>query len=135
MQKPAGVAVLAVLYWVGAFFCLLMAGAIIIGLTSVGVFIGDYGPLMAGFGTISGLVFVAFAAACAFIGYGLFQLQEWARTTAIVLSAIGIVVSILGLFWPVGMFFFGRLFKLVLNAIIIWYLTRPQVRTVFRPTT
>lgn len=50
------------------------------------------------------------------VGYGLWRVQPWGRTGAIVLSIVGL------LFFPIGT---------VIGAIILWYLLKPEVAAQF----
>lgn len=50
------------------------------------------------------------------VGYGLWRVESWGRTGAIVLSIIGL------LFFPIGT---------IIGAIILWYLLKPEVAAHF----
>ena len=50
------------------------------------------------------------------VGYGLWQLQTWGRSAAIVLAIVGL------LFFPIGTIF---------GALILWYLLQPEVAASF----
>jgi hypothetical protein len=60
----------------------------------------------------------------------LFQLKEWARIVVIVFAAIGLLFGMASFFLP-GMFLFGKLIRLAVNALIIWYLMQPPVKAAF----
>jgi hypothetical protein len=128
MNRPTGVVVIAILYWLGAFGLLCMGAIMAIGFSVFGAFVNRFGPIVAGLGVIGGLVFLGIGAAVAIIGYGLFQLREWARITAIVFAGIGLVLAFLSFLHPFGFGLMGRLFRLGVNALIIWYLIQPQIR-------
>ena len=84
-----------------------------------------------------GLVFtLLFAVVAALAGYGVWTLREWGRILCIVLAAITVVLSLPGLlFMGFTWFFLGgyRVIKLAINALIIWYLMQPQIRSLFQP--
>jgi hypothetical protein len=132
MQRPAGVIILAVLYWLSA-FGLFVGGIILaVGFTAFGTMSTGMMSAFAGLGVIGGVLLIGFGAVAAFIGYGLIQLQEWARITTLVLVGIGLLMGFIGLVSPFG---FGRLSSIVRIAIdgfILWYLLQPQVRASFR---
>jgi hypothetical protein len=132
VQRPTGVIILAVLYWLSA-FCLLLIGAVMaVGFTAFSGMAAGMASLFVGFGVIGGIVLLGLGAAMALVGYGLFQLQEWARITTIVLFAIGFAGGLFGLIHPIG---FGRIsasIRMALDGLILWYLVQPQIGRVFR---
>lgn len=132
MLRPAGVVIVAVLYWLSAFFLLLVGGIMAIGFTAFSALRNGVPPFLAGLGVIGGIIFLGLGAAMALIGYSLFQLQEWARVTTIVLVAIGFAAAIFGFMHPFG---FGRvsaILRMAIDGFIIWYLVQPQVVGAFR---
>jgi uncharacterized membrane protein (DUF2068 family) len=132
MERPTGVVILAVLYWLAA-FCLVMFGfALAVGLTIFSGMMAGVPTVLAGVGMIGGIVVLGFGAASAFIGYGLFQLQEWARVTSIVIAAIGLLGALYGFFHPVGFARLSALVRMAFDAFIIWYLVQPQIVGSFR---
>jgi hypothetical protein len=132
MQRPTGVVILAALYWLAA-FCLIMIGfALAVGLTIFSGMRTGMPTFLAGIGMIGGIVLAGFGAASAFIGYGLFQLQEWARITSIVIAAIGFMGALFGFFHPVGFARLSALVRMAVDAFIIWYLVQPAIVGVFR---
>ncbi|MEM0011094.1 MAG: hypothetical protein QXP86_06605 [Nitrososphaerota archaeon] len=121
-ERPFGVTVLAILEIIG--------GLILIG---TGAFIGAAG-MMAGMvpyvGWAFGPAFLALGVVIILIGlfsfviaYGLWTGKGWAWTLALVLSIIGIIVGIFNL--P------GGIIGIIINVIIIYYLTRPHVKAFF----
>ena len=95
MQRPAGVVVIAVLYWLSAFTLLLMGIVMAVGFTAFGSVATGMMSMFAGFGVIGGIILIGFGAVLAFLGYSLFQLNEWARVTTIVLVALGENLAVL----------------------------------------
>jgi hypothetical protein len=89
-------------------------------------------PWMAGLGTIAGIVMLGLGAALALIGYNLFQLQEWARVTTIVLVALSFAGAIFGLLHPIGIGRISSVIRMAIDGFIIWYLVQPQVVGCFR---
>ncbi|HWR14399.1 MAG TPA: hypothetical protein VN577_06200 [Terriglobales bacterium] len=132
MNRPPGVVVIAVLYWIGAFFLLFVGGVLLIGFTAFGAMAQGMQTIVAGLGSIGGILLLGFGAILAFIGYSLFQLKEWARITAIVFSGIAILAAVLSFISPIGMGMISRVFRLAVNAVIVWYLVQPQIKAAFR---
>ncbi len=129
MNRPAGVVLIAILYWFGAFWLLLMGAVLAIGATVFGALMSGIPAIIGGLGLIGGIFLIGLGAAVAFVGYGLFTLQEWARMTATILAVIGIVFGVLA-----GIGIFGRLIRLAINVAILWYLSQTQVKMCFRRT-
>jgi|SRR4051794_11792920 hypothetical protein len=131
MTRPTGVTVLAVLYWIGAFGLLLVGVFLAIGSTIMGTVWRDMGPMMGSLGAIGGIIFIGFAVLLGFIGYGLFDLREWARVTAMVFAGIGLLIALLSFFTPLGVSIIGRVFRIGVNGLILWYLNQPEIKGVF----
>jgi hypothetical protein len=80
---------------------------------------------LAGFGHMAG-IFVLIAAGLHFIaGYGLLQMQNWARLLTLLFSAIGVVLLLpfLHAFWPLVFAF--------INGFSIVYLVMPSTKRAF----
>ncbi|MGE5140418.1 MAG: hypothetical protein ACM3JD_13205 [Rudaea sp.] len=119
MKRPDGVTVVAIWYWVNAFFFLLGGCAILtFAIAPIALAPGDTGGRAIAILAVSiGLLFVlAFGVVGAIAGWGLYQLKEWGRWMAIVLA----ILSLFGV--PLGT---------LVGAIIIWYLLQPQVAIAF----
>lgn len=143
MGRPVGVTILAVLYFLGAVFCLLggigmmMGGGIMATLLNQqGQSSGGAAGLMAGLGAAFGVVILIFAALDALLGWGLWKLKNWARIITIVLMVISIGLQLLGL---VGILAHFNLFSLILTVVfvaiyawIVWYLLQPNVKAAFQ---
>lgn len=73
------------------------------------------------------------------IGLGFIKLQNWARVTAIVLTAIGIIFGLLGLLNVVmHLMIFSLILQLIILAIYVWilvYLLKPHVKQAFGAAT
>ena len=61
------------------------------------------------------------------MAYGLWNAKNWAWTLTLVLSGIGIIVGIGSII--VGNL--GSIFHIIINAIVIYYLYRPNVKAFF----
>jgi hypothetical protein len=74
-----------------------------------------------------GSVLLAIGIASFIVAYGLFYGRNWAWSGAMALSVIGIVIPIMNIivgYWP-------SIFTLILSLIVIYYLTRAEVRLYF----
>lgn len=141
MVRPTGVTVIAVLAFIGAGFLTIFGILAFVGGAFVGALIGSSvqaqgsGAAGAGFGAMIGAVvgvfFLVFAAVQLTCGVGLWKLKEWGRMLTIVISAIGMVLAFFNLlhFHVITMFFV--LVRLGVGALIIWYLSQPQVKAAF----
>ena len=143
MQRPVGVTILAVLCFIGAallVICglvLLLGGAWLATLRSAhaGAGLPPAAVLLAGMGAVAGIIVLALAALNVVVGIGLLGLKSWARILLIVLIAIGLVLSVLGLFSVLMAFHIGMVIRqLIVIAIDVWilyYLFRPHVKQAF----
>ena len=103
-----------------------------VGFTAFGSAVQGMMGLFAGFGVIGGIVLLGLGTVIAFIGYSLFQMQEWARVTTIVLVALGFAAATFALFGFHGGARISAMFRMAIDAVIIWYLVQPQVSGAFR---
>jgi hypothetical protein len=141
MQRPTGVTILAVLYFIGAAFLglcgilFIVGGSMLSGLAQSG---GPGSALFAMGGAVVGGIFLVLAVLDLAIGIGFIKLQNWARILAIILIAIGVLFGLLGLASMLAHLVVGVLvFRLVFLAIEIWilvYLFKPHVKQAFGAT-
>ena len=142
MQRPVGVTILAVLYFFGTCVLTLVGIVALVGMGFLGRIlaqnpdVGESGAaLIAGAGVFVGIFLLALAALCGLVGYGLWNLRSWARTTALVLAVIAAIFACLGVLWgamrvaPVRMIISG--IRLGIHVLIIWYLNQPHVKAAF----
>src|ERR1051326_8273160 len=105
MNKPAGVIVIAILYFIGAAVCLLGGLLFIAGGGFLATMMSQSGEasasplagMMAGLGAIAGIIFLGFGVIDLLVGIGLLKLKNWARIVAIIFSAIGAGLQLLGI--------------------------------------
>jgi len=145
MNKPAGVIVISILYFIGA-ACCLVAGLLFIAGGGVlatmmsqsgGANASPLAGIMAGLGAVAGIVILGFGVIDLFVGIGLIKLKNWARIVAIVFSGIGAAFQLLGVLGSlthpnIGALVFQVVF-LAIYALIIWYLLKPEVKAAFQP--
>lgn len=147
MNRPAGVTLISILFFVVMGVMLIAAIGSFVG----GAFIGSMiaaaarqrGAGMAGagvgamVGAFIGIFFLVVSALNGVCGFGLWKLKEWARILTIILCGIGVALSALG--FLAGMLHFHlivmmwRLVWLAIDLGIIWYLLQPEVRAAFAP--
>jgi hypothetical protein len=111
-QRPIGVTIIALLAILGG-IAFLVSGLVSILIPLIGIFIG------------SGLFILGLA--YFLMAYGLWNGKSWAWTLTLILSGIGIIVGIGSI--VVGNL--GSIFHTIINAIIIYYLYRPNVKAFF----
>jgi hypothetical protein len=144
MNRPAGVTVIAVLFFLGAVFCVLAGIGMMLGGGFMATLMSQSGAqgagagagLFAGLGVVIGIVILVFGALYFLVGWGLLKLKEWARIVTIVLAALGALGGLFGLvavFTHFGVIIvFWSLVRLAICAWIIWYLLQPQVKAAFQ---
>ncbi len=116
MQKnrPLGVTIIAILSVLGGI------GSLLSGLTVLAI-IPILGIIFGGILVIIGLAYFA-------VAYGLWKGLSWAWVLTLIVSVIGIIVGLGSI--VVGNV--GSLFHVIVNAIIIYYLYRPNVKAYFK---
>jgi hypothetical protein len=144
MGRPVGVTILAILYFLGTAFCVLAAIGMFLGGGMLATMVGQSGGqgagagagFLAGMGAVLGVVILVFGALEALLGWAMLKLKEWARIVTIVLAGLSILGSLIGLlavFSHFGLFVLMiSLIRLVIAALIIWYLLQPDVKAAFQ---
>jgi len=141
MERPTGVTILAVLYFIGTAILglcgllFIVGGSMLSGLAHSG---GPGSAIFAAGGAIVGAVFLVLALLELAMGIGFLKLQNWARVVAIVLTGIGALFGVLGLFSLLAhVMVFALMIRLITLAIQIWilvYLFKPHVKQAFGAT-
>lgn len=119
-ERPSGIVLLASLE--------ALAGIFNLGLTV-------YLLTLTYFPGNSVILFTLFGVIDIILAYGLWTGKRWARTTTLILSIIGILLwlsNLLGILTITPYSFLTSIFNIVLNVVIIYYLTRPQIKDYFR---
>ncbi len=147
MNRPTGVTVLAILLFIGTALLVLMAvgtflgGAFVVSMIGASARQSGAGAAGAGIGAfigaMIGVFFLIGAGLNAICGFGLWNLKEWGRMLTIVLSAIGVALGVISFFFSLLHFhIFGLFFVMVriaISALVIWYLSQPEVKAAFAP--
>ena len=138
MERPTGVTVLAVLLMIFAAFAVFAGLSLLVlglgGGTALQMRGASTGmsAMMAGMGALGGVFLLALAAVYVVLGVGLLKLLNWARVVTLVLgllfAAIGLLTAVIHfraalLLW--------QLCVVAIDAWIIWYLLRPDVKQAF----
>jgi len=141
-MRPTGVTLIAIYHYLGAAFLVMAAMALVVGGTFLGAMFGrGAGMPMGGslgfmFGVLGAIFCLVFAGVAAVAGYGVWALREWGRILCIVLAVLALLFSLPGLFTMMlhfGLFLGGfRLLRIIIEVLIIWYLTQPQIRALFQ---
>jgi hypothetical protein len=147
-MRPTGVVLIAIYHFLTAAVLLLIAIAVIVGGGLLGTFLSSHfeSRFGTGLGLIVGIVAAVFLCGMAVLaviaGYGLWAMREWGRILNIVLAAISLLFALPGLLFSVAhahIFFFGGflfggfgLIRIVISALIIWYLVQPHVVALFQ---
>jgi hypothetical protein len=132
MDRPLGVAVIAVLYWVGAVGLVAIGAFLAIGLGVLGDLSSGVPPIITGLGAAGGGLLVIMGAGLFAVGWGLLKRREWARMLTCVLAVVAIVFTVLSFTVPMWGGIAARLVKLAFHGLVLWYLNQAHVKAVFR---
>jgi hypothetical protein len=141
MERPTGVTILAVLYFIGTAILgicgllFILGGSMLSGLAQSG---GPGSAILAAGGAVVGVVFFVLALLELALGIGFIKLQNWARVVAIVFTGIAVLLGVLGMFsLLVHLIIFALIVRVITLAIQIWilvYLFKPHVKQAFGAT-
>ena len=129
-NRPTGLTILAVLFLVAGAFTLLA------GITTLEAALGRAsGPILTDLEALFIPLGIEFLCIASFVvALGLFTVKSWwVWLVAVVLSTIGLVVNVVSLVIP-NMFTIaitGALIGIAINAIVLYYLSRRNVRLYF----
>jgi hypothetical protein len=143
MVRPVGVTILAILNFIGAAFCLLGGIGMILGGGFIATILSQQGRgsagaagALAGLGAVAGVFIIIVGGVSALLGFGLWKLKEWARIVSIVLYGISGALQLLALLGSLAHFnlfaFVWSIFWVAVDAFIIWYLLKPEVKAAFQ---
>lgn len=134
MSRPVGVTIIGVLMAIAGIVMIIagisamaLAPLIPMATESQDLAMGISSTMLGGIAIASGAIMLALGIASLVIAYGLFKGRPWAWTAAVVLSIIGIVISVVSI--VTGNF--GSIVSLIINGVIIYYLYRPHVKAYF----
>ncbi len=122
-MRPLGITILAILGFIGGLFFFAFAALFAALAPMLAGEMEAAVPFASLLFTVGSIIFVILGIVQIVISYGLWKGASWAWWVYIILLALGVVSSILSL--PQG------ILGLVINGVIIYYLTRPHVREYF----
>jgi hypothetical protein len=141
MERPTGVTILAVLYFLGTAFLAICGLLFIVGGSMLSGWAQSGGPgsgIFAAGGAVLGAFFLVLALLELAIGIGFIKLQNWARVVAIVFTGIAVLFGALGMFSMLAhVMLFALTIRVITLAIQIWilvYLFKPHVKQAFGAT-
>ncbi len=112
-NRPLGVTIIAILAVIGGIGSFFSGMAVIVLIPVIGIIFGG--------------IFVIIGLSYFVVAYGLWKGLNWAWIITLIVSVIGIVVGLGSL--VVGNI--GAIFHIIVNAIVIYYLYRPNVKAYF----
>jgi hypothetical protein len=116
-ERPLGVTIIGILWILGGLIYLLGGiGAAALG----GILLGALGAALGSILVIIGIIFII-------LGIGCFMAWPWVWTVGVILTIIGLLLSIASLFSTGA----AALIGIIIDALILWYLFQPQVKTYF----
>lgn len=128
-ERPTGVTILAILEIIVGIVSLISGLAITILFATVGGMMGripEAAPLAAlfgAFGAVIGGLLILVSIVCFIIAYGFWKGKGWAWVLGLIFAIIGIISGLISL--P------GGIISIIINGLIIYYLTRPHVKEFF----
>jgi hypothetical protein len=142
MQRPTGVTVIAILQFLGAGVLLLGGLVFMLGMGAIGALMAQRGNasglsmgMLAGMGAVIGVVMIVFAVLYGVVGYGMWNLKNWARIVTLVFTVLGAMIQLFGLLSSLLHFHIFALiwgsFWLGIHGLVIWYLLQPNVVQAF----
>jgi len=133
MNRPFGVTLLALLHVLQAILAFII-GLVLVALgTFLPRFLTQF-PRLArhtGLFEIIGAIAIIVASLYLLLSYGLWTGKGWAWTISLILAGLGIILSLVTLILRGGV---GGVIALILDAVIIYYLTRVNVKAFFGKT-
>jgi len=139
-ERPTGVTILAILAIIGGVFGLCGGGLGLLGgaiagsgaLATSGVSSTDTAALASDAGVLTALSIGLLVLSVLYIifGIGAFRLSPWAWTLGVALGVIGIVFDVADI--VLSHSFFSPIIGIVIGALILYYLFRPNVRAAFQ---
>jgi hypothetical protein len=125
-HRPLGVTLISALT--------IIAGIVFLasGITAVTVapFLSGTQTFLVGLSAGAGAAFLALGIAYFVMAYGLLKGKRWAWTVTLVLSSIGIALG----FASIVTGHIGAVFSIIINAVILYYIYRPNVKSFFGKT-
>ena len=132
-EKPLGVDLLAIVMVISGIFAVfsgidaLYFASFLKSVAPINTAMyGTFGAV-ATYSAVWGSIILALGIGSFMVAYGLFHGRSWGWSGAVALAIIGIVIPIMNMmagYWP-------SIFTLILSIIVLYYLSRPQVKAYF----
>jgi hypothetical protein len=122
MARPTGITILSILAGISALFLILGGLALVIGgslLASVAG--GTGGGILGALGGLLGVFLLVWGLVYAVATWGLWTGKPWAWTVTFGLTALGLVISVVGF----------NIIGIVIDAAILWYLWQPAIKAFY----
>lgn len=143
MNRPTGVTLIAVLYFIGGAFAALAGLGMVAGggmmatiMSQQGQSAGPLAGILGGLGAALGIIILVMAAVDIVLGIGLIKLKEWARMVTVVVTAIFAALGAWGLITTLAHFIlFATIIRVCVLALQVWivmYLLKPEVKAAFQ---
>jgi hypothetical protein len=133
MQRPAGVTLIAVLFFLAAVYLCVIGSVMLIAPGAISLRSGA--PLMFGLELAGPYMAFLIGAAWGLVGWGLLRQSKWARWAAIAAAAAGIGLMVpsvsqaaINLNWPVLL---SGGVQVAIRTAALWYLTQVRVAETF----
>ena len=132
---PAGVTVIAILYFILGFFSLLWSG-LVFGVGGISSFIGGLfgAESIASFGDMtawSGFLGLITAGVQIVVGFGLLGMKKWAWYLATIAVALTVLQSVVQIFSGGLYSFMCGSIAIIIPVVILIYLLKPGIRQAF----
>jgi len=141
MERPTGVTVLAVLSYIGCGLLVIFAICSVVFSSFIAALLKDNpmgGTIAAGVGVVSAVLFLCIALFAAALGWGLWNLKNWARIVTLVITGIRILLGSYSAIYSLLHFNVLALVFIIIvvgiNGLIFWYLLQPDVKQAFGTT-
>ena len=141
-KRPWGVSLMAILYFVGAGFYVVLSGLAIAAPETLRSLLGALSPqgsgpaILLNLGPILGLYFTIMVGVAGLLGYGMWTLRNWARLVTAIMTAVSLIMVVVFLAQIVSQINLSTLLLDLLRSglclLVLWYLWRPGVRAAFR---
>jgi hypothetical protein len=123
MQRPSGVTVIAILFFLAALYLFAIAAVKLISPEAISL--TSAGQLMFGLELAGPYMAILFGTGWALVGWGLFRLHNWARWAAMLIMTIGsawLVPKISTAELGLPLFWYGL--QIALRGAVAWYLAQ-----------
>lgn len=143
MERPIGVTIIAVFEFFITILLIIIAVASAMGASVLGAILARTSSLgadpgfavFAGTGIIVAALLSLPAAAFAVLGFGMWNLRNWARVATMILAVLGAVGASVGFVWALMHFrILGVMvtsIRLGIDLLVLWYLSQARVRRSF----